>query len=180
MSPTAPTGHVFRVDRARGPVWYSKYRLPDGRHSRRSRSSMANPRVTCVTRRSLSRQTSTGTCVARECRSDRARAAERGVAVCCGYGVAWGLWACRIAKSRTPETRHWTRRIRRALERDIDGREVLVIAQDRIALSARRRYLLVDHDPAVHASPQPGCGRPVVQREPAQPRKRHSSRRAGE
>jgi len=26
-----PTGHVFRVDRARGPVWYSKYRLPDGR-----------------------------------------------------------------------------------------------------------------------------------------------------
>jgi integrase len=28
---TAPTGHVFRVDRARGPVWYAKYRLPDGR-----------------------------------------------------------------------------------------------------------------------------------------------------
>jgi integrase len=27
----APTGHVFRVDRARGPVWYAKYRLPDGR-----------------------------------------------------------------------------------------------------------------------------------------------------
>ncbi len=26
-----PTGHVFRVDRARGPVWYAKYRLPDGR-----------------------------------------------------------------------------------------------------------------------------------------------------
>jgi integrase len=26
-----PTGHVFRVDRTRGPVWYSKYRLPDGR-----------------------------------------------------------------------------------------------------------------------------------------------------
>jgi hypothetical protein len=26
-----PTGHVFRVDRARGPVWYTKYRLPDGR-----------------------------------------------------------------------------------------------------------------------------------------------------
>ncbi len=26
-----PTGHVFRVERARGPVWYSKYRLPDGR-----------------------------------------------------------------------------------------------------------------------------------------------------
>ena len=26
-----PTGHVFRVDRARGPVWYMKYRLPDGR-----------------------------------------------------------------------------------------------------------------------------------------------------
>ena len=26
-----PTGHVFRVDRVRGPVWYMKYRLPDGR-----------------------------------------------------------------------------------------------------------------------------------------------------
>jgi integrase len=26
-----PTGHVFRVDRKRGPVWYAKYRLPDGR-----------------------------------------------------------------------------------------------------------------------------------------------------
>jgi len=26
-----PTGHVFRVERARGPVWYMKYRLPDGR-----------------------------------------------------------------------------------------------------------------------------------------------------
>lgn len=26
-----PSGHVFRVDRARGPVWYAKYRLPDGR-----------------------------------------------------------------------------------------------------------------------------------------------------
>jgi integrase len=26
-----PTGHVFRVERARGPVWYVKYRLPSGR-----------------------------------------------------------------------------------------------------------------------------------------------------
>jgi len=26
-----PTGHVFRVERKRGPVWYAKYRLPDGR-----------------------------------------------------------------------------------------------------------------------------------------------------
>lgn len=26
-----PTNHVFRVERARGPVWYAKYRLPDGR-----------------------------------------------------------------------------------------------------------------------------------------------------
>jgi integrase len=26
-----PSGHVFRVDRARGPVWYATYRLPDGR-----------------------------------------------------------------------------------------------------------------------------------------------------
>jgi integrase len=26
-----PTGHVFRVERTRGPAWYGKYRLPDGR-----------------------------------------------------------------------------------------------------------------------------------------------------
>src|ERR1700738_4490866 len=26
-----PTGHVFRMERARGPVWYAKYRLPSGR-----------------------------------------------------------------------------------------------------------------------------------------------------
>jgi integrase len=26
-----PTGHVFRVERAKGPVWFAKYRLPDGR-----------------------------------------------------------------------------------------------------------------------------------------------------
>jgi hypothetical protein len=25
------TGHVFRVERKRGPVWYAKYRLPSGR-----------------------------------------------------------------------------------------------------------------------------------------------------
>jgi hypothetical protein len=25
------SGHVFRVDRRRGPQWYAKYRLPDGR-----------------------------------------------------------------------------------------------------------------------------------------------------
>ncbi len=27
----AISGHVFRVERVRGPVWYAKYRLPDGR-----------------------------------------------------------------------------------------------------------------------------------------------------
>jgi hypothetical protein len=26
-----PTGHVFCVERSRGPSWYAKYRLPDGR-----------------------------------------------------------------------------------------------------------------------------------------------------
>jgi hypothetical protein len=31
----APSGHVFRVDRQRGPVWYAKYRLPDGRQVQR-------------------------------------------------------------------------------------------------------------------------------------------------
>ena len=26
-----PSGHVFRVERKRGPLWYAKYRLPNGR-----------------------------------------------------------------------------------------------------------------------------------------------------
>lgn len=26
-----PSGHVFRLERVRGPVRYAKYRLPDGR-----------------------------------------------------------------------------------------------------------------------------------------------------
>jgi integrase len=30
-SPAIPTGHVFRIERKRGPAWYAKYRLPDGR-----------------------------------------------------------------------------------------------------------------------------------------------------
>jgi integrase len=29
------SGHVHRVERARGPVWYAKYRLPDGRQVQR-------------------------------------------------------------------------------------------------------------------------------------------------
>jgi len=35
-------GHVFRVDRTRGPIWYAKYRLPDGVRSRR-RSGQRGP-----------------------------------------------------------------------------------------------------------------------------------------
>ena len=31
----SPSGHVFRVERKRGPVWYAKYRLPDGRQVQR-------------------------------------------------------------------------------------------------------------------------------------------------
>jgi integrase len=31
----APSGHVFRMERRRGPVWYAKYRLPDGRQVQR-------------------------------------------------------------------------------------------------------------------------------------------------
>ncbi len=29
------SGHVFRAERKRGPVWYGKYRLPDGRQVQR-------------------------------------------------------------------------------------------------------------------------------------------------
>jgi integrase len=31
----SPSGHVFRVERKRGPAWYAKYRLPDGRQVQR-------------------------------------------------------------------------------------------------------------------------------------------------
>src|SRR5450432_4572749 len=31
----SPSGHVFRVERKRGPVWCAKYRLPDGRQVQR-------------------------------------------------------------------------------------------------------------------------------------------------
>jgi len=30
-----PSGHVFRVERKRGPVWFAKYRLPSGRQVQR-------------------------------------------------------------------------------------------------------------------------------------------------
>jgi integrase len=30
-----PTGHVYRAERKRGPVWYAKFRLPDGRQIQR-------------------------------------------------------------------------------------------------------------------------------------------------
>jgi integrase len=30
-----PSGHVYRVARKRGAVWYAKYRLPDGRQVKR-------------------------------------------------------------------------------------------------------------------------------------------------
>jgi integrase len=33
--PQPPSGHVFRVERKRGPQWYAKYRLPDGRQIQR-------------------------------------------------------------------------------------------------------------------------------------------------
>jgi hypothetical protein len=29
------SGHVFRLDRRRGPQWYAEYRLPDGRQVQR-------------------------------------------------------------------------------------------------------------------------------------------------
>ncbi len=29
------SGHVFRVERRRGPQWYAKFRLPDGRQVQR-------------------------------------------------------------------------------------------------------------------------------------------------
>jgi len=31
----AISGHVFKIERKRGPQWYAKYRLPDGRQVQR-------------------------------------------------------------------------------------------------------------------------------------------------
>ena len=50
-----PSGHVFRVERARGPVWYAKYRLPDGRQVQKkigpAWSERGRPPVGCFTKR---------------------------------------------------------------------------------------------------------------------------------
>jgi hypothetical protein len=50
------SGHVFRVERRQGPVWYSKYRLPDGRQVKKrigpAWTARARPRVGYFTRRS--------------------------------------------------------------------------------------------------------------------------------
>ncbi len=40
-APKPPSGHVFRVDRKRGPAWYVKYRLSDGRQVQ----TQARPRL---------------------------------------------------------------------------------------------------------------------------------------
>ena len=37
------TGHVFRRDGKRGPVWYAKYRLPDGRQCQRRDRARLGP-----------------------------------------------------------------------------------------------------------------------------------------
>ncbi len=39
---TPPSGHVFRVDRMRGTVWYAKYRLPYGRQVQRKRGRLGS------------------------------------------------------------------------------------------------------------------------------------------
>jgi integrase len=51
----APSGHVFRVERKRGPVWYAKYRLPDGRQVQRkigpAWTGRSRPPAGCLTKR---------------------------------------------------------------------------------------------------------------------------------
>jgi integrase len=50
-----PSGHVFRVERARGPVWYAKYRLPDGRQVQKkigpAWQGRGRPAAGCLTKR---------------------------------------------------------------------------------------------------------------------------------
>jgi integrase len=51
----APSGHVFRMERKRGPVWYAKYRLPDGRQVQRKLgpawTERGRPPAGCFTKR---------------------------------------------------------------------------------------------------------------------------------
>jgi hypothetical protein len=50
------SGHVFRVQRKRGPAWYAKYRLPDGRQVQRrigpAWTSRGRPAEGYITKRS--------------------------------------------------------------------------------------------------------------------------------
>lgn len=50
-----PTGHVFRVQRRRGAVWFAKYRLPDGRQVQKrigpAWSERGRPPAGCFTKR---------------------------------------------------------------------------------------------------------------------------------
>jgi len=50
-----PSGHVFRVERKRGPAWYAKYRLPDGRQVQKkigpAWTGRARPGAGCFTKR---------------------------------------------------------------------------------------------------------------------------------
>jgi hypothetical protein len=49
------SGHVYRVDRRQGPIWYAKYRLPDGRQVKKkigpAWTGRGRPRVGYFTRR---------------------------------------------------------------------------------------------------------------------------------
>jgi hypothetical protein len=41
------SGHLFRVDRAYGPVWYAKYRLPGGRQVKEKIGPASVGRIRC-------------------------------------------------------------------------------------------------------------------------------------
>src|SRR3954454_14054763 len=51
------SGHVFRVERQRGPQWYAKYRLPDGRQVQRhlgpASTDRGRPPAAYLTKRSV-------------------------------------------------------------------------------------------------------------------------------
>jgi hypothetical protein len=48
-------GHVFRIERKRGPIWYAKYRLPDGRQMQKWKAAFTEQRkLSNRTRRSIS------------------------------------------------------------------------------------------------------------------------------
>jgi integrase len=113
------SGHVFRVDRARGPQWYAKYRLPDGRQVQRrigpAWTARGRPAVGHFTKRSAEAWLDRALAEVR--RGEHADSIRTGATVA-DAAAEWLRWAehDRACKPSTlTDYRHTARRIERDL-----------------------------------------------------------------